>query len=147
MVPFHLISRPLCFVFQNVAFLALVVHGVNSQSLSYSELGPCFGGVCSVAALRNREANKRQMLLRGSYLPDLRAFFLALLDHVSRAHGIAICPSSVIRPSVSQLSLNLMHGFLSNFSCGFPWAICSDVFLMFEKKFFFDFLTIIFRFR
>ena len=38
-------------------------------------------------------------------------------------------PSSVVRhPSVSQLSLNLMHGFLSNFSCGFPWAIRSDVF-------------------
>ncbi len=48
---------------------------------------------------------------------------LALLDYVSRAHGIAICPSSVVRPSVSQLSLNLSHGFLSNFSCGLPWAI------------------------
>ncbi len=63
--------------------------------------------------------------------------FLALLDYVSRAHGIAICPSSVVRRpsvrpsvrlSVSQLSLNLMHGFLSNFSFGFPWAIRSDVF-------------------
>ncbi len=26
--------------------------------------------------------------------------FLALLDYVSRAQGIAICPSSVVRPSV-----------------------------------------------
>ncbi len=40
----------------------------------------------------------------------------------------------VVRPSVSQLSLNLMHGFLSNFSCGFPWAIRSDVFFNFWKK-------------
>ncbi len=32
-------------------------------------------------------------------------FFLALLDYVTRAHEIEICPSSV-----SQLSLNLMHG-------------------------------------
>ncbi len=44
---------------------------------------------------------------------------------------------SSVRPSVSQLSLNLMHGFLSNFSCSFPWAINSDVFLIFEKTFFF----------
>ncbi len=42
----------------------------------------------------------------------------------------------VRRLSVLQLSLNLMHRFLSNFSCGFPWAIRSDVFLIFEKKFF-----------
>ncbi len=63
---------------------------------------------------------------------------LALLDYVSRAHEIAICPSSVVRPSVrpsiSQLpvSLNLMHEFLSNFNCGFPWAtyiVRSDIFL------------------
>ena len=26
--------------------------------------------------------------------------FLALLDHVSRAHEIEICPSSVVRPSI-----------------------------------------------
>ena len=44
--------------------------------------------------------------------------FLALLDYVSTAHGIAICPSSVHRT----------HGFLLNFSCGFLWAIRSDVF-------------------
>ncbi len=53
--------------------------------------------------------------------------FLALLDSVSRGHGMEFL-SVVRRPSgrpssVSQLSLNLMHGFLSNFSCGFPWAI------------------------
>ncbi len=76
--------------------------------------------------------------------------FLALLDYVSRAHEIAICPSSVrrpsVRPSVSQLSLNLMHGFLSNFICGFPWAIRSDIFWIFEKKFFLDFLWIFFVF-
>ncbi len=54
---------------------------------------------------------------------------------------------SVIRLSVSQLSLNLMHEFLSNFSCGltgFPWAIRLDNFLIFEN--FFDFLRILFVF-
>ncbi len=67
--------------------------------------------------------------------------FLALLDYVSRAHeNLSVIRPSVVRPSVSQLSLNLMHRFLSNFSCGFPWAIRSDVFLIFEKIFIFDFL-------
>ena len=59
--------------------------------------------------------------------------FLALLDYVSRAYELAICSSSVVcpssvRPSVSQLSLNLMHGLISNFSCGFLRAIRSNVF-------------------
>ncbi len=36
---------------------------------------------------------------------------LDLLDYVSRAHEIEICPSSVRRPFVSQSSLNLIHGF------------------------------------
>ncbi len=36
--------------------------------------------------------------------------------------------SVVCRPSVSQSSLNLMHRFLSNFDCCFPWAIRSDIF-------------------
>ena len=54
---------------------------------------------------------------------------LALLDYVTRAHEIEIRPSSVVRcPSVSKLSLYLMHGFLSNFSCCFPWVIHWDVF-------------------
>ncbi len=70
--------------------------------------------------------------------------FLALLDSVSRAHGMGLL--SVVRPSVSQLSLNLMYGFLSNFSCGFPWAIRPDGFWIFEKKFFLDFLRIYFVF-
>ncbi len=33
-----------------------------------------------------------------------------------------------------RLSLKLLHGFLSNFSCGFPGAIGPDVFFIFEKK-------------
>ncbi len=63
--------------------------------------------------------------------------FLALLDYVSRAHEIKIRPSSVVCPSVRlwrRLSLKLLHGFLSIFCCGFPWAICLDVFFIFEKK-------------
>ncbi len=51
-------------------------------------------------------------------------WFLALLDHISRAHEIKIRPS-VIRPS-SVASLKLLYGFLSNFSYCFPWAICPD---------------------
>ncbi len=43
-------------------------------------------------------------------------------------------PSVVGRPSVSFLSLNLMHAFLSNFGCCLPWVIRWDVFLIFEKK-------------
>ena len=45
--------------------------------------------------------------------------------------------SSGVRPSVRlwhRLSLKLLHGFLSNFSCGFPWAICADFFFPFRKK-------------
>ncbi len=52
----------------------------------------------------------------------------------------------VRRPSVTQLSPNLMRGFLSNFGCCFPWAIRPDFFFNFWKKFFFDFLRIIFVF-
>ncbi len=48
--------------------------------------------------------------LTGSSM-GLPTFFLALLDSVSRAHGMGLL--SVVHPSsVSQLSLNLMHGFL-----------------------------------
>ena len=63
--------------------------------------------------------------------------YLALFDHVSRAHEIEIHRSvgPSVRPlSVSQLSLNLIQGFLSNFSCCFPWVIRSDVLWIFEKK-------------
>ncbi len=50
---------------------------------------------------------------------------------------------SVVRPSsVSQLSLNLMHGFLSYFGCCFPWAIRQGIFLRFEI-FFKNFLWIL----
>ncbi len=48
--------------------------------------------------------------------------FLAL--PMSRAHEIEIRPSSVrLR---HRLSLKLLHGFLSNLSCGFSWAICPE---------------------
>ncbi len=33
--------------------------------------------------------------------------FLALLDYVVRVHEIEICPSSIYRPSMSQLFLDL----------------------------------------
>ncbi len=41
--------------------------------------------------------------------------------------------SSIVR-LWHRLSLKLLHGFLSNFSCGFPWAICPDGLFVFEKK-------------
>ncbi len=58
--------------------------------------------------------------------------------------------SSVVRPSVRlwhRLSLKLLYGFLSNFSCGFPWAISPDAVFQFWKKKIFWFFTNIFRFR
>ncbi len=57
--------------------------------------------------------------------------FLALLDYVSRAHEIEILPLSVFHLWVS---------------CGFSWAICPDLFFIFEKNFFFDFSGIFFVF-
>ena len=62
--------------------------------------------------------------------PHKSTGFLALLDNVSRAHQIEICPSSVVcRPSsVLQLSQNLLDRFLSNFSCCLSWAIRPEVF-------------------
>ena len=63
-----------------------------------------------------------------------------MLDYVSRAHQIEF----VHRPSsVSQLSLNLMHQFLSNLGCCFPRTIWSDVFWIFD---FFYLLRILFIF-
>ncbi len=72
------------------------------------------------------------------FCPNFTQFvtFLALLDYVSRAHEIEIRPSSVVcRPSVA-LIISEVIGFLSNFSCGFPWAICPDGFIICEKIFF-----------
>ncbi len=51
----------------------------------------------------------------------------------------------VRRPSIhpssirlwNQLSLNLLHGFLSNFGSCFPWATCPDVLKFWKKIFFF----------
>ncbi len=69
--------------------------------------------------------------------------FLAMLDYVSRAHEIEICPSIRLW---HQLSLNLLCGFLSKFGCCFPWAICPEVFWIFERKMIFGFLWIFFVF-
>ncbi len=74
--------------------------------------------------------------------------FLALLDYVSRAHKIEIRPTSVRRWSVRlrhRLCLKLLHGFLSNFSCGFPCAICPNILFNFWNFFKF-FLGIFFVF-
>ncbi len=82
---------------------------------------------------------------------EIRTYFLALLDYVSRAHEIEIRPSSVRPSSVvrlwHRLSLKFLHGLLSNFSCGFLWTICPDFFFffIFEKNFF-DFLGFFFVF-
>ncbi len=62
---------------------------------------------------------------------------LTLLDYVSRAHEIEVCPSSVRPSSVSQLSLNVMHGFLSNFICSFSWTIRRGIFFVFIYFIFF----------
>ncbi len=69
---------------------------------------------------------------------------LALLDYISRTHEIKIRPS-IVCPAVCgiRLSLKLLHGFLSNFICCFPWAICPDVFSFLEKNFFFIFLALL----
>ena len=54
----------------------------------------------------------------------------------------------VARLCHQRLSLNLSHGFLSNFISWLPWTICPGVFWIFEKKsIFLIFLTNIFRFR
>ena len=45
-----------------------------------------------------------------------------------------VCRPSSVRPSMSQLSLNLLQWFLSNFGCCFSWAIRSEVYWMFEKN-------------
>ena len=45
----------------------------------------------------------------------------------------------VRRPSVRlrhRLSPKLLHGFLSNFGCDFPWAICPDFFIFWKKEMF-----------
>ena len=73
-------------------------------------------------------------------------FYLCLTMSAQLMKSKFVHRPSIVRPSVCQLSLNLMHGLLSNFSCGFPWAIRSDFFWIFEKKFFFDFLRIFFVF-
>ncbi len=66
--------------------------------------------------------------------------FVALLDYVSRTEAIKIRPTSTIRlSSVSQLSLNLRHGFVSNFSFYFPWGISLRILGIFEKKYLFHF--------
>ena len=70
--------------------------------------------------------------------------FLALLDYVSRVHEIEIRTSCV--RLWHRLSLKLLHGFLSNFSCGFPWAICPDFFFLFIFDLFFNFFKEYFSF-
>ncbi len=42
--------------------------------------------------------------------------------------------SSIYLLHLLQLSLNLMHKFLSNFNCWLPWQICPGYFLLFGKK-------------
>ncbi len=52
--------------------------------------------------------------------------------------------SSVVRPSAirlwHRLSLKILHGFLSNVSCYFPWAISPEVFWTLE--FFYEYFSI-----
>ncbi len=59
---------------------------------------------------------------------------LALLDYVSRAHEIEICPSSVVRRSCHNYRYPILNRLLSSFSCCFPWAICRETFWFSEKQ-------------
>ena len=54
-------------------------------------------------------------------------YFSALLDHVSRAHEIEICPSAVGRVAITS-EPNARIFFL-NFICGFSWTIRRTTFL------------------
>ena len=72
---------------------------------------------------------------------------LALLAYVRRAHEIEICPSSIVRPSFFVAIISEPNArSLSNFGCCFPWAIRSDVFLIFFFFYFWNFTNIC-RFR
>ena len=96
--------------------------------------------------LRNCYMDPGQILWKATYPPYLQTAvlffqnfwfsnfyeFLALLDSVSRGHGMGLL--SVVHPSGAQFSLNLMHGFLSKFGCCFLWAIRLDIFFNFWKK-------------
>ena len=37
-----------------------------------------------------------------------------------------------VRPSVASIIFEVIAWMLSNFSCGFPWAICPDVLFIFD---------------
>ncbi len=108
---------------------------VNTHSIRDKQPSPnsnCFT-VSLVTQKKTQGMGSRYLVFMVCFL----FFFLALLDYVSRAPEIEIRPSSV--RLWHRLSLKLLHGLLSNFSCGFPRAIWPDVFIIFEKKFFFDF--------
>ncbi len=77
--------------------------------------------------------------------------FLAMLDSVSRAHGMGLL--SIVRPSVRQSSRPCRNYdiisepiILSNFGCGFPWAIRLEFFKK-KKQHIFRYSAIFFRFR
>ena len=71
------------------------------------------------------------------YISDIYLFsvvFLPLLHYVGRAYESQFVRrlSSVV-PSMTQLSVNQIQGFLLNFGCCFPWAIRSEVFFNLKK--------------
>ncbi len=71
----------------------------------------------------------------------------ALLDYVSRAHEIEIRLLSVCRPSMSQLSRNLIHKFLSKFHLWLLLDYLQRHFFIFKKNgVVVDFLRIFFVF-
>ncbi len=83
------------------------------------------------------------------FLPMLFCVILPLLECVSKAHGMGICPSSAVLPSVVRVAIiSESIGWISfNFSCCLPLAICPDIFVFnFEKKNVFQFFTIFFSF-
>ena len=108
---------------------------VGSVGKNYRQI-PCFIVVYLPKMLM-------QQFLRQSILSDIKTagtiFSSAWLCQQSSWNR----NSSVVRPSVTQLSLNLMRLFLYNFGCCFPWAIRPDVcFWIFETFGIFEILKI-----
>ena len=118
-------------------FFAFIKMGPYGRKSSDDVLSESTQQICSPKFRRTPKKGLYQSCIKSCEISSVR--FLANI-FVSSAW---LCQQrswnrnlSVVRPSVWQLSLNLMHGFLSNFSFGFPCAIRSDMFEFFKTFFF-----------